>query len=185
MTKSVTIRARVEPAIKEKAEELNLDVEKYIKLSIKTIEKDLNKKIENLKNSLDLKNKELFEQDLEKMVEKLEVIYIGMVEAVNDLSKESENIVESEIDDLKENINEFKNKISEIFKEKLKFIQNEDNLKNAKETIIKLSEEAREKLEEISLKAAKIAKGAINGLIEGAKKALEEEKKKNATEKND
>jgi len=167
-------------AVKEKAEELNLDIEQYVKLSVETIEKDLNRKLNNLKNSLDFSKKEVFDKDFEKMAEKLEVIYIGMAEAIKEFTKQNEN----EIDELKENIDEFKNKISEILKEKLEFLQNEENLKKAKEKILKLTEEAKEKLEEISIKGAKIIKGAINGLIEGAKKAIEENSKNENTKNN-
>ncbi len=168
-------------SVKEVSEELNLDVKKNLEVAIKSAEDYVLMQINELKNYLDESKKDIkdvFQKDVQKTLENLEIIYIGMIEAIGEFSQKSEKFIQEELDDMKKKIAEIKNEVTEILIQKIEILkeESEEALKKARERTKILTDEMKQKLENLSGKIAKVTKGAINGMIEGAKKALEEEK---------
>ncbi len=170
-------------AAKEKTEEMHADVQKVLESSIEILEEYLQDKIKKLKNYLDNAKADtdtFVQADVEKTLEKLEIMYIAMVEAVNNLTHR-EKPLDYDLNEVKGKIAEIKNQAKEILRQKVDMLkhESEETLNNAKEKSSILNENMKLRLEEISAKITKITKGAINGMIEGAKKALQENRDDN------
>lgn len=167
-------------SVKEISEELNLDMQKNLAIAIKSAEDYVLLQINKLKTYLDESNdiKEIIQKDVLKSLENLEIIYIGMIEAIGDFSQKNEKILQEELEDMRKKIAEIKSEVKEIIIQKIEILRIEsgDALNRAKEKTKILTDEMKEKFENLSTKIAKITKGAINGMIEGAKKAMEEDK---------
>lgn len=169
-------------SVKEISDELQLDVQKNIAIAVKTIENYMLEEINSLKNSLDeSKNdiKDFIQKDTQKTLENLEIIYIGMIEAIGEFSQKSDKLLQEELNDMRKKIAELKDETREILIQKIEILkeESEEALNRAKEKTKILTDEMKQKLENLSVKIAKVTKAAFNGMIEGAKKALEEEKK--------
>ena len=167
-------------SVKELSEEMKLNVRENIETAVKSAEEYVLSQINELKSYLDESKNDItdfVQKDAQKTLENLEIIYIGMVEAIGEFSQKGEKFLQAELDDMKKKIAELKDEVREILIQKIEMLkkESEDALNRAKEKTKILTDEMKQKLENLSLKIAKVTKGAISGMIEGAKKALEEE----------
>jgi len=151
------------------------------------VKKALLQKIEKEKAYLEeVKNdtKAFVEEDVRQTIDDLELVEDAFMEELEELSRTADMLsgaameaISEEINAIKAQIPEMKEKAQEVVKEAIEILKEkgQEAAYSAKEKGHKILESMKHEVEELSWRMVKVAKGALSGMVEGAKKALKDE----------
>ncbi len=173
-------------AIIESAQELEKDVEETTKGAVLGVKDGIVHSVEKVKTDfIEAKDDstEFVEESIKEMIIDINAAEDAFMEAIantiNRVDDGAKAVLQYPINEIKEITSDLKDSVSDTTEVAIDYLKESGShvAYDAKEKVFELADDAKDEILDLAEKMVKVSKGAFAGMIDGAKKAISDEKK--------